>query len=99
MYAEHVVIATGSRPRKVDNIPVDEKTIVTSDGIGNFNKLPESLVVVGAGVIGCEFATIFSNLGKTKVFLIDKGDRILPFEDEDVALTVMRNLEKKAFAC
>lgn len=94
IYAEHVVIATGSRPRKVDNIPVDEKIIVTSDGIGNFNKLPESLVVVGAGVIGCEFATIFSNLGKTKVFLIDKGDRILPFEDEDVALTVMENLEK-----
>ena len=55
VYAEHVVIATGSRPRKVDNIPVDEKIIVTSDGIGNFNKLPESLVVVGAGVIGCEF--------------------------------------------
>jgi dihydrolipoamide dehydrogenase len=94
VYAEHVVIATGSRPRKVDNIPVDEKIIVTSDGIGNFNKLPESLVVVGAGVIGCEFATIFSNLGKTKVFLIDKGDRILPFEDEDVAFTVMGNLEK-----
>jgi len=94
VYATHVVIATGSRPRLVDNIPVDEKIIVTSDGLNNFNKLPESLVVVGAGVIGCEFATIFSNLGKTKVFLIDKGDRILPFEDEDVALTVMENLEK-----
>ena len=94
IYAEHIVIATGSRPRKVANIPVDEKIIVTSDGINNFKKLPESLVVVGAGVIGCEFATIFSNLGKTKVFLIDKSDRILPFEDEDVAQTVTQNLEK-----
>jgi dihydrolipoamide dehydrogenase len=94
IYADYFVIATGSRPRMVSNIPVDEKIIVTSDGISNFNKLPESLVVVGAGVIGCEFATIFSNLGKTKVFLIDKGDRILPFEDDDVALTVMSNLEK-----
>jgi len=94
IYAEHIVIATGSRPRKVANIPVDEKIIVTSDGINNFKKLPESLVVVGAGVIGCEFATIFSNLGKTKVFLIDKSDRILPFEDEDVAQTVTKNLEK-----
>ncbi len=94
IYAEHVIIATGSRPRKLSNIPIDEKIIVTSDGIQNFEKLPESLVVVGAGVIGCEFATIFSNLGKTKVFLIDKGDRILPFEDEDVALMVTDNLEK-----
>ncbi len=94
IYADHIVIATGSRPRLVENIPVDEKIIMTSNGIGNLGKLPESLVVVGAGVVGCEFATIFSNLGKTKVFLIDKGERILPFEDEDVALTVMENLEQ-----
>ncbi|MCB0484498.1 MAG: NAD(P)/FAD-dependent oxidoreductase, partial [Flavobacteriales bacterium] len=52
-----------------------------------------SIVILGAGVIGCEFATIFSNFGRTKVFLIDKADRILPFEDEDVANLVARNLE------
>ena len=51
-------------------------------------------MVLGAGVIGCEFATIFSNFGKTKVYLIDKADRILPFEDEDIAATVTENLEK-----
>ncbi len=94
IHADYVVIATGSRPRLINSIPVDEKIIFTSDGLDNLNKLPESLVIVGAGVIGCEFATIFSNLGKTKVFLIDKGDRILPFEDEDVAHTVMDNLER-----
>jgi dihydrolipoamide dehydrogenase len=49
---------------------------------------------LGAGVIGCEFATIFSNLGKTKVYLIDKADRILPFEDEDVAELISDSLEK-----
>jgi dihydrolipoamide dehydrogenase len=48
---------------------------------------------LGAGVIGCEFATIFSNFGKTKVFLIDKEERILPFEDEDISHAVAANLE------
>lgn len=89
----HILIATGSRPRVPDTIRVDEKTIVTSDGIKNFTAFPKSLVVLGAGVIGCEFATIFSMFGKTKVYLIDKAERILPFEDEDVAELVQHNLE------
>jgi dihydrolipoamide dehydrogenase len=50
---------------------------------------------LGAGVIGCEFATIFSNFGQTKVHLIDKGERILPFEDEDVVSIIEKNLEDK----
>lgn len=91
---DYILVATGSRPRKLPHIPIDEKIIVTSDGIQNFDKLPESLVILGAGVIGCEFATIFANLGKTKVFLIDKAPRILPFEDEDVAQAVTTNFEK-----
>lgn len=91
--ADYILIATGSRPRIPANIKVDEQTIVTSDGIKNFDVFPESMVVLGAGVIGCEFATIFSAFGKTKVFLIDKAERILPFEDEDVAEIVKNNLE------
>ncbi|MBI2271408.1 MAG: NAD(P)/FAD-dependent oxidoreductase [Bacteroidetes bacterium] len=94
IYTDNIIIATGSRPRKLPTIPIDEKIIVTSDGVASFADAPESIVVLGAGVIGCEFATIFSNLGKTKVFLIDKADRILPFEDEDVAGFVASNLEK-----
>lgn len=94
IYAEHIVLATGSRPRKLPHIPVDEKIIVTSDGIHHFDELPESLVVLGAGVIGCEYATIFSGFGKTKVNLIDKADHILPFEDDDVSGIVEENFEK-----
>lgn len=90
---DNILIATGSSPRKPANIEVDEKIIVTSDGIRNFSVFPKSLVVLGAGVIGCEFATIFSAFGQTKVYLIDKADRILPFEDEDVATVVTDNLE------
>lgn len=94
VWGEYILIATGSRPRVVPSIPIDEETIVTSDGIKNFKSFPESMVVLGAGVIGCEFATIYSNYGQTKVFLIDKADRILPFEDEDIAQTVSENLER-----
>jgi dihydrolipoamide dehydrogenase len=93
--ASNILIATGSTPRKPNNIKVDESVIVTSDGIRNFKDFPKSMVVLGAGVIGCEFATIFSAFGKTKVFLIDKAERILPFEDEDVARIVQDNLQKQ----
>src|SRR5436190_949632 len=93
--AEHVIIATGSRPRSVPGIAVDERSILTSDGIFNLQELPKSIVIIGAGVIGCEFATIFSNLGDTKVHLIDRADRILPFEDADVSELIARNMERK----
>ena len=93
--ADNIIIATGSRPRSVPDIPVDEEHIFTSDGIFNIDRLPSSIVIIGAGVIGCEFATIFCNLGATRVHLIDRADRILPFEDADVSELVARNLERK----
>jgi dihydrolipoamide dehydrogenase len=94
VYSENILITTGSRPRKLHNICVDEKIILTSDGIHHLEKFPKSLVILGAGVIGCEYATIFSNFGKTKVYMIDRADRILPFEDEDLANVVSDNFQK-----
>lgn len=91
--ADNIILATGSRPRYLPELPIDEKIIMTSDGIESMEDFPESMVIVGAGVIGCEYATIFSGFGKTKVNLIDKGDRILPFEDEDVVKVIERNME------
>lgn len=93
VWAENIVLATGSRPRHLPELPIDEKIVMTSDGIESMTDFPESMVIVGAGVIGCEFATIFSGFGKTKVHLIDKGARILPFEDEDVVQVIERNME------
>jgi len=95
VYADNIISATGSRPRNLPNIQVDEDIILTSDGIHHLKHFPKSLVVLGAGIVGCEYATIFSNFGKTKVYLIDKAERILPFEDEDVANLVASNLEKR----
>lgn len=93
IWADYIILATGSRPRYLPDLPIDEKIVMTSDGIENMEDFPESMVIVGAGVIGCEYATIFSGFGKTKVSLIDKGARILPFEDEDVVHVVERNME------
>jgi dihydrolipoamide dehydrogenase len=94
IWADNILIATGSRPRTIPGINVDEKVVLTSNGIHHLKDFPKSLVIVGAGVIGCEYATIFSNFGKTKVYLIDRATRILPFEDEDLANLVASNLEK-----
>ena len=52
------------------------------------------MVIVGAGVIGCEYATIFSNFGKTKVYMIDRADKILPNEDDDISNLIAKNLAK-----
>ena len=95
VFAENIVITTGSRPRMLDNIIVDGHFIMTSDHIMRQETFPKSLVIVGAGVIGCEFATIFANYGKTKVYLIDRADRILPFEDFDIANLCAKRLEAK----
>lgn len=94
IYAENTLIATGSRPRMLPHIPVDEKIIMTSNGIMHMDEFPKSLVILGAGVIGCEFATMLSNFGKTKVYLIDKADRILPFEDQDISDVVSDHLKE-----
>ncbi|WP_276370612.1 NAD(P)/FAD-dependent oxidoreductase [Chryseolinea sp. H1M3-3] len=93
IWADNIILATGSHPRHLPDLPIDEKIVMTSDGIERMEDFPESMVIVGAGVIGCEYATIFSGFGKTKVSLIDKGSRILPFEDEDVVRVIERNME------
>lgn len=93
--AASILVATGSRPRGMDGVQIDGTHILTSDHITSLPRFPRSLVVVGAGVVGCEFATIFANYGRTKVYLIDKAERILPFEDEDTSRVCSRNLEAK----
>jgi dihydrolipoamide dehydrogenase len=93
--ADYIILATGSRPRHLPNIKVDEKIILTSDGIHHINEFPKSMVIVGAGVIGCEYATMFANFGKTKVHIIDRADKILPFEDDDITDLVASNLKNR----
>ncbi len=82
--AQQVIIATGTLPRLLPGVEVDGHHIVTSDEIMGIDSLPESLVVLGGGVIGCEFAGMFAALG-SQVKLIDTQDRILASEDQDIS--------------
>lgn len=81
--AEHIIIATGSYPRTPDNIPVDHENIVDSDSILSMLYLPQSLIVLGGGVIASEYASIFQALG-TQVTMIDKYPTPLGFLDDDL---------------
>jgi len=82
--AELFVIATGSSPRTPDDVPVDHEHILDSDSILSLSYLPESLSVLGSGVIACEYASIFSALG-CKVTVIDKSARPLAFLDPELS--------------
>lgn len=90
--ARFFLIATGTRPRSFPNILLDQQRVFNSDGILNLQRFPERLVIIGAGIIGCEYATIFSNFGQTLVYLVDHANRVIPYEDEDVSAFVQDNL-------
>ena len=81
--ADNIVIATGTVPHRPDNIPFDDETIIDSDGLLQIKAIPRSMTVIGAGVIGVEYATIFSALD-AKITLVDNRDTILDFVDADI---------------
>jgi len=82
--ADHIIIATGSYPFQPPGIPFDGLRIHDSDTILEISRIPRSIAIVGAGVIGCEYATIFATMG-SKVHLINNSDRILGFLDREIA--------------
>jgi len=81
--AEHVLLATGTRPHRPDHIPFDGETIIDSDDILYLKKLPRSMAVIGAGVIGVEYASIFSALD-IKITLVDGRDSMMGFMDSEI---------------
>jgi NAD(P) transhydrogenase len=82
--ADVFLIATGSKPHRASEIPFDDEFIFDSDSILQMNRIPESVAVIGGGVIGCEYASIFAALG-VKVALVDGRDRLLPFLDAEIS--------------
>jgi NAD(P) transhydrogenase len=90
---ELVVIATGSRPRLPGNVPVDHEHILDSDSILSMIYLPASLTVVGAGIIACEYASIFACLG-VKVVMLDKGPRPIGFLDPELTTRFVQLFEQ-----
>lgn len=91
--AEKIVICVGARPRRPDNIDFDNKYIYDGESILELDEIPRTLTVVGGGVIGCEYASIFAHLG-VKVTLLDIRDRLLGFVDDEIADTLTYMLRK-----
>ncbi|WP_323015978.1 dihydrolipoyl dehydrogenase [Devosia sp.] len=90
----NIVIATGSVSAGLPGIDIDEKTIVTSTGALSLEKVPERLLVIGAGVIGLELGSVWARLG-AKVTVVEYLDRILPGMDSEVARQFQRMLQKQ----
>jgi len=92
--ARHIVIATGSEPSSLPGVSVDEKTVVTSTGALALPKVPKSMVVIGAGVIGLELGSVYARLG-AEVTVVEYLDAITPGMDSDVAKTLQRILTRQ----
>jgi NAD(P) transhydrogenase len=93
--AKFVVIATGTTPRRPDGVDFDDERVLDSDEIINLSFIPTSMVVVGAGVIGIEYASIFAALG-TKVTVVEKRDTMLDFCDPEVVEALRFHLRDSA---
>ncbi len=92
--ADHILVATGSRPRDIPGLPIDESIVWSSTGALFQEKVPASLAVVGAGAVGMEFADIYNAYG-SKVTVIEALERILPIEDADSSAALQRSFKKR----
>ena len=92
--ADAIVIATGSSWPNLSQFPIDGRQVLTSQHLLDLDIIPASLLIVGGGVEGCEFAALYSGLG-TVVTIIELMPRVLPLEDEEISSTMGRELKKR----
>ncbi|MEK9140439.1 MAG: FAD-dependent oxidoreductase, partial [Nitrospirota bacterium] len=92
--ADVLVIATGSSWPNLPQFPIDGRQILTSQQMLALTQVPVSLLIVGGGVEGCEFASLYSALG-TQVTVVEVQSRVLPLEDEDISSVMERELKKR----
>ena len=97
LHAKNIIIATGSEPAELPVFEIDEEQVLTTTGILNLTKLPESLLIVGGGVSGCEFASIFSALG-CQVTVLELLPTILATEDVQVIRHIQLFMKRKGIA-
>ncbi|PKR86011.1 dihydrolipoyl dehydrogenase [Heyndrickxia camelliae] len=91
---KNVIIATGSRPKSLPGLDIDGEFVLSSDEALELKKLPKSIVIVGGGVIGIEWASMLSDFG-VDVTVIEYADRIVPTEDKDISKEIQRLMKKK----
>ena len=90
---KNIIIATGSRPLQIEGFKCDEDLVLSSNGILSLKELPESLIILGAGAIGCEFAYIMNRFG-VRVHLVEMENHILPGEDARTASVLERSFKE-----
>lgn len=93
IYGANILIATGSYPYHPQEIPFDDHRVHDSDSILTIKKFPKSICVLGAGVIGCEYTTIFGAMG-VHTFMVNNVDKILGFLDEEVSQALVNQMKK-----
>ena len=91
--AANLIVATGSSPKTLPGVEIDGKIVITSDHAVKAADVPESIVIIGAGAVGVEFATFYNQLG-VKVTLLEALDRLVPLEDEDVSKELLAAFKK-----
>jgi len=92
--AKEIIIATGSSPRSVPNVQIDHDRIITSDEAIHLKKVPASLVIMGSGAVGVEFASIYRRFG-SEVTIIELVSRLVPVEDEAVSAELEKSFKKQ----
>jgi dihydrolipoamide dehydrogenase len=95
--AKEIVIATGSQPRSVPGVEIDRSRIITSDEAIALREVPTSIVILGAGAVGVEFASIFRTYG-SEVTIVELLPRLVPVEDEDVSAELQKAFKKRGIA-
>ena len=91
--ADKIILATGSEPLELPMFPVDHERVITSDDALNFDHVPESMLIIGAGAIGCEWAGIFGEMGTT-ITIVEMLDQVLPTMDKDVGKEIFKVFKK-----
>ena len=92
--AKHIVLATGARPRSIPGLTIDKKRIITSTEAMTLSEQPKTMLIVGAGAIGMEFAYFYNALG-TKVAVIEMMPQVLPVEDQEIARLMEASFKKQ----
>ncbi len=92
--SDRIIIATGSRPASLPGIAFDGSVVLSSDDAVLLKRVPASILIIGAGAIGCEFAFIYRTLG-AEVTIVETAGRVLPSEDEEIAAVIARELKKE----
>ena len=94
---KNIIVATGSTPRSLPGMDIDEKTVLSSTGMLELSEVPKSLVVIGSGAVGVEFASMYARFG-SKVTIVEVLPRIVPVEDEEISRELAASFKRQGIA-